>query len=110
MVENHNLIRECQVKLIWEQEYLGRWLLINEYTDYQFNYYCKSMEAMITGKPRGWYDYREIEWVEFPRHLTDQAGEQDLDAIQSALSQAGQLPFVLTDASLRLEAYRAAAA
>ncbi|MBH8556946.1 hypothetical protein [Hymenobacter negativus] len=110
MVENHSLIRECHVKLIWEQEYTGRWLLINEFTDYQFDYYDKSMEAMITGKPRGWYDYREIEWLEFQCHLTDQPGKQDLEAIQSALEQVGQLPLVLTDGSLRLEAYRVTAA
>jgi hypothetical protein len=110
MVENHSLIRECQAKLIWEKEHAGRWLLIDKGTGYQFDYYDQAMEAMITGKPCGWYAYREIEWLEFPRHLTDQAGEQDLDAIQSALSQVGQLPLVLTNDSLRLEAYRVVAA
>jgi hypothetical protein len=110
LVAHHQLIKECQVKLIWEEEYAGRWLRLNEYTNYQFDYYDQAMEAMITGKPRGWYAYREIEWLEFPRHLTDQAGEQDLDAIQSALTQVGQLPLVLTDNLLRLEAYRVSAA
>ncbi|MBO2011019.1 hypothetical protein [Hymenobacter negativus] len=96
LVAHHSLIKECQVKLIWEEEPTGRRLRIDEYTDYQFDYYDQAMEAMISGNPRGWYAYREIEWLEFPRYLTDQAGAQDLDAIQSALAPIGQLPLLLT--------------
>ena len=109
LVANHSLVKECQVKLIWEEEPAGRWLRINEDTDYQFDYYDQAMESMITGKPRGWYAYREIEWLEFPRCLTEQSGEQDLGAIQTALAPIGQIPLVLTNNSLRLEAYRAVA-
>jgi hypothetical protein len=106
LVAHHQLFKECQVKLIWEEKPTGRLLLLNEYTDYQFDYYDQAMEAMITGKPRGWYAYREIEWLEFPRYPTEQPGEQDIMAIQTALTPIGQLPLVLAEDSLRLEAYR----
>jgi hypothetical protein len=88
----------------------SRLLCLDEHTEYRFDYYDQAMEAMVTGKPRGWYAYREIEWLEFPRHLTDQSGYQDLVAIRSALAPVGQLPLVLNNISLRLEAYRACAA
>lgn len=106
MVAHHNLIKECQVKLIWEEKPTGRLLLIDENTEYQFDYYDQAMEAMITGKPHGWWAYKGIEWLEFPRYPTEPSGEQDLDAIQAALASIGQLLLVLTSDSLRLEAYR----
>ncbi|MGI4866214.1 MAG: DUF6678 family protein [Janthinobacterium lividum] len=106
LVAHHDLIKECQVKLIWEEKPTGRLLRIDENTMYQFDYYDQAMEAMITGKPHGWWAYREIEWLEFPRYLTGQSSEQDLAAIQSVLTSIGQIPLVLTDDSLRLEAYR----
>ncbi|TPG63634.1 hypothetical protein [Hymenobacter nivis] len=109
LVAHHSLIKECQVKLIWEEEPTGRLLRIDADTEYRFDYYDQAMEAMISGKPRGWHAYREIEWLEFPRYLTEQPGEQDLDAIQSALATVGQIPLVLTNNSLRLEAYRSVA-
>lgn len=109
LVANFSFIKECRVKLIWEEEPVSRLLRIDENTDYKFDYYDQAMEAMITGKPHGWYAYREIEWLEFPRCLTEQLGEQDLGAIQSALAPIGQIPLVLTSNSLRLEAYRVVA-
>ena len=61
LIANHILIKECQVKLIWEKEPTDRLLCTDEHTEYQFDYYDRAIEAMITGKPRGWYAYREIE-------------------------------------------------
>jgi hypothetical protein len=106
LVANYDLVKECQVKLIWEDKPTGRLLRIDEHTEYQFDYYDQAMEAMITGKPHGWWAYREIEWLEFPRYLTEESGEQNLTAIQLALAPVGQFPLVLTDNSLRIEAYR----
>lgn len=34
MVAHHGLIKECQVKLVWEEAYTGRILLIDENTTY----------------------------------------------------------------------------
>jgi hypothetical protein len=106
LVANYDLVKECQVKLIWEDKPTGRLLRIDEHTEYQFDYYDQAMEAMITGKPHGWWAYREIEWLEFPRYLTEESGEQNLTAIHLALASIGQFPLVLTDNSLRIEAYR----
>ncbi|WP_375416167.1 hypothetical protein [uncultured Hymenobacter sp.] len=105
LVTHHSLIKECQVKLIWEKKHIGRVLLINENTNYQFDYYNRAMEAMITGRPSGWYAYREIEWLTFPRYPAGQSGEQNLDGIQAALASVGQIPLVLTTDVLRLNAY-----
>lgn len=60
---------------------------------------------MITGGPSGWYAYREIEYLSFPRHLTGQPGEQDLVGIQVVLASIGEIPLVLTTSALRLDAY-----
>jgi hypothetical protein len=106
LVAHYSLIKECQVKLIWEEGYTGRLLCLHEHTEYQFDYYDQAMEAMVTGKPHGWWAYREIEWLQFPRYTTVPLEEQDLIAIQTALALIGQLPLVLTKESLRLEAYR----
>lgn len=106
LVTHNDLIKECQVKLIWEEKPTGRLLLLDENTEYQFDYYDRAMEAMITGKPHGWWAYREIEWLEFPRYPTGKSDEQDFTAIQSVLASVGQFPLVLTDSSLRVEAYR----
>lgn len=106
MVTHHSLIKECQVKLIWEEEYTGRMLLINEDIDYRLDYYDQAMEAMITGGPSGWYAYREIEWLSFPRYPTSQPGEQNLEVIKVVLDSIGQIPFVLTNDVLQLDAYR----
>lgn len=110
LVAHHHLIKECQVKLLWEEKPTGRLLRIDENTKYQFDYYDQAMEAMITGKPYGWWAYREIEWLEFPRYSTGKSSEQDLTAIQSVLASVGQIPLVLTGDALRLEAYRIPAA
>lgn len=109
LVVNYHLIKECQVKLIWEEEYTGRILLINENTYYQFDYYNSAMEAMITGGPSGWYDYREIEWLAFPHYPAKQSGEQDLHGIQAAIASIGQIALTVTPDTLRLDAYRSSA-
>lgn len=110
LVAHYALIKECQVKLIWEEDYTDRLLRIDEHTEYLFDYYDQAMEAMITGEPHGWWAYREIEWLEFPCYTAAQSEEQDLAAIQAALASIGQLPLVLTEESLKLEAYRVPAA
>nr|GFC82981.1 hypothetical protein [Tanacetum cinerariifolium] len=51
LVAHYSLIKECQVKLVWEEEYSDRLLRIDENTEYLFDYYDQAMEAMITGKP-----------------------------------------------------------
>jgi hypothetical protein len=55
------------------------------------------MEAMISGKPKGWYDYKEIEWIEFPK---------DIVLIFDHLGSIGQFEVERSQAGLRLFAYK----
>lgn len=98
-------VQECQVKLIWEEAYMGRQLLFNEYTSYNFDYYAHAMEAMVSGVPRGWYAYREVEWLAFPQLTSDKGVVQDLEALQQHLAVIGQFRLVRSPDSLRLYAY-----
>ena len=50
---------EAFVKLVWDSE--PRKFRLDEELGFKFDYYESSMEAMITGYPGGWYDYKEIE-------------------------------------------------
>ncbi|NQZ06910.1 MAG: hypothetical protein HRT35_07085 [Algicola sp.] len=51
---------KATVKLVWDEN--PRDLRIDDELEYNFDYYAQSMEAMISGYPSGWYDYKEIEW------------------------------------------------
>jgi hypothetical protein len=100
------LVQACQVKLIWEDARVERWLHLDEHTSYQFNYYASAMEAMISGKPPlGWTAYKEIEWLDFPRFFSPKAVEQDLLAIQQRLEAVGQFWLEASPEQLRLYAY-----
>ncbi len=50
------------VQLVWDDEPRTMWI---RDAQYNFDYYPTSMEAMVGGFPRGWYDYNEIEYVTF---------------------------------------------
>ena len=67
LVANHMEVSACLVKPIWDEENPSRRLLFDENTHYNFDYYTSAMESMVSGKPRGWYAYKEIEWLDFPR-------------------------------------------
>ena len=91
------LVARCRAKLIWDDEI--RYMQIDG-MQRDFDYWPRAMEAMISGIPRGWYDYKEIEWIEFP------TAEQDLRKILSVIESVGQFELDSTDAALRLYAYR----
>jgi hypothetical protein len=106
LVANWQLIHLCKVKLIWEDATVERRLVIEEETSYDFDYYATAMEAMITGTPRlGWAAYKEIEWLDFPRFLPDQAHAQDVAAIEQQLAVVGQFRLEVSADNLRLYAY-----
>jgi hypothetical protein len=103
LVQQWPLLRECKAKLIWEGADVDRWLLLDEHTSYGFNYYARAMEGLISGKPRGWYDYKEIEWLELFPSPGDEA--QHLDQLQQAIAQLGQFRLERSPDKLRLYAY-----
>jgi hypothetical protein len=106
LVAQWPLVQACHVKFIWEDARTERWLQVDEQTSYQFDYYARAMEAMISGKPQvGWVAYKEIEWLAFPRFFSSKAVEQDLPAIQRHLETVGQFRLEVSPEQLRLYAY-----
>lgn len=106
LVAHWPLVQACQVKLIWEEAKVERWLHLDEHTSYQFDYYASAREAMISGTPRlGWTAYKEIEWLDFPQFLPATTIAQDLLAIQQKIAVVGQFRFDALPAKLRLYAY-----
>ena len=88
------------VKLVWDHEPRTMWI---RDAQYNFDYYASSMEAIIGGYPRGWYDYKEIEWVAF-------SGTDDLlQILKQHIDSVGMFDLEPCGSALRLYAYRRAA-
>jgi hypothetical protein len=109
LVANTDIIKECLVKPIWEEQEPIRHLRFDAHTYYGFDYYASAMESMVSGNPRGWYDYKEIEWLDFPRLITAKgrvaAITQNLEAIELLLNSVGKFHLELMEDKLRLYAY-----
>jgi len=109
LVDNCELVKQCLVKPIWDEEKPFRRLLFDKHTRYDFDYYASAMEAMVSGNPKGWYAYKEIEWLDFPLLVTmaEKAAPatQDLAAIKALLDKTGQYSIELTESNLRLYGY-----
>jgi len=109
LVENASIVTECLVKPIWDDEKLSRRLLIDGEKQYQHDFYDSAMEGMVSGKPIGWYAYKEIEWLEFPSNGTHSHQKatitQDIKLIRRIIERVGQFKIDFTDANLRLYAY-----
>lgn len=105
LVESWSLVQKCRVKLIWEDASVERYLYIDEYDSYNFNYYASALESMVSGPPSlgGWCAYKEIEWLEFGRVVSGET--RDLAAIQRVIEGVGQFRVELMPDSLRLFAY-----
>ena len=97
LTDQEGLVQHCRVKLVWDDEI--RFMGIDGCTR-DFDFWPHSMEGMISGYPRGWYDYKEIEWIEF------ESGSLDLVRIESVIQNIGQFDLDKTDDGLRLYAYR----
>ncbi|MBD0256798.1 MAG: hypothetical protein ICV83_13850 [Cytophagales bacterium] len=107
LVAHACLIKKCRVKLIWE-DHCRRELLINQHTLYPFDYYDSAVESMISGTPPGWYAYREIEWLAFPRKTGAAPDDpvQDIEAIHRLLEPLGELCLERDEEELKIYAYK----
>ena len=109
LVDNSPEIKECKVKPIWDDTEPYRRLLLDENTKYGINFYDTAMEAMVSGKPTGWYAYKEIEWLDFPSMTSGNSGkhltQQNLQFIKTVIDNLGQYKTELTGDNLRLYAY-----
>ncbi len=110
-VMNVNIIKECRVHPIWENDSKSiRRLVFDENTSYNFDYYNTAMESMISGNPTGWYAYKEIEWLDFSKTVISNTKnqiitEQNLELIKSKIEKIGQFYLELSNDNLRLYAY-----
>jgi len=90
--------RTASAKLVWDDEV--RALNIDDSLQFGLDYYETSMESMLSGYPKGFYDYKELEWVEF--HSSD----ENLDAIEKSLYKLGQFELERTASGVKLFAYQ----
>ncbi len=95
LIENHNLIENCRVKLVWDDAV--RTLQLDENTSFGFDFYEKSMEAMVSNCPQGWCDYKEIECLEL---------SGDVAGIEAVLLNIGKFEYEKNKNSLRLYGYK----
>ncbi len=105
LVLNASIIKKCIVKLVWDEKNL-RTLLIDEHTSYQFEYYDTAMESMISGYPTGWYSYKEIEWIAFPKRSDTEGEQQDIESLYEILGGIGKLCSEISDVELIIYAYK----
>jgi len=95
--ESDLVIEDSRVKLIWDDEI--REIYMDEIT-YEFDFYDHSMESMIGGYPKGWYEYKEIEWLEL------KSDAHQMERIIHLLNSIGQFETELMDGVLRLYGYK----
>jgi hypothetical protein len=86
-------------KLVWDSEPRSMWI---RDAVYDFDFYATAMEAMIGGYPRGWHDYREIEWIMFS------GSNEVLRTLKNRLDSVGMFDLEWSSTDLQLFAYRRA--
>lgn len=109
LVDNSSLIKECKVKPIWDDSEPKRYLRFDANTQFSFDFYDTAMEAMVSGEPTGWYAYKEIEWLDFPKVTSSVNNklpiQQNLQFIKTIIENLGQYKLEMTQDNLRLYAY-----
>lgn len=88
----------CTAKLVWDDTPRQMW--IPESSSLGLDYYRNSMEGMISGAPRGFYLYKEVEWIELP------VTGAEAEVIAGQIRNAGEFELAPSEVGLRLYAYR----
>ena len=106
LVNNYELIGKCEVKLIYDDKI--RTLIIDKDDQFNFDFYARAVEAMITHVSGGWTLYKEIEWISFPRiyDQNNQPQNQDLEKIREIIHEIGQFNDELSDEYYRIYSYK----
>ena len=86
------------VKLIWDSEV--RSFRLDSDIEFNFDYYPSSVESLVSGYPKGFYDYKEIEW------LTINTSASNLKLIDDSLSEIGQFCVNKSTRSIQVFAYK----
>ena len=85
------------VKLVWDIDI--RSFRLDKDLEFNFDYYASSMESMINGYPKGFYDYKEIEW------LNILAPSETIELINKSLDKIGKFCVKQTTDSIQILAY-----
>ena len=86
------------VKLVWDSEI--RVFRLDSNLELNFDYYASSMESLISGYPKGFYDYKEIEW------LNVKAPSETLELINNNLNNIGKFSVNQTIDYIQIFAYK----
>lgn len=102
LIENFDVIKKCNVKLIYDD--VIRSLIITGDEQYNLDFYLNSMEGMLNNPiVSGWTVYKEIEWISFPY---DTETVQDMLKIRLEIQMLGKFNDELTDDYYRIYAYK----
>lgn len=93
-----NILCDFSVKIVWDDSI--RHFRLDETVQYQLDYYDTSLESMISGNPKGFYDYREIEW------LTIEGSSAQIKKVKNAMKSVGHFEFTDHEHLLKIFAYK----
>lgn len=107
------LVLQCAAKLVWSETPCS--FRVAGAT-FEIDYYQNAVEGLLCGPSSGWYRYKELEWLEFPRlaavtldpnnlKLGTRTVEQDLAGIRARINAAGSFEVRDSPSGLRLYAY-----
>jgi hypothetical protein len=86
------------VKLVWDDDV--RSIRLDDDLEFNFDYYSSSMESMISGYPKGFYDYKEIEWLKI------KAPSEDIERIKLSLNNVGKFCVAHSKDDIQILAYK----
>lgn len=91
---------ECQafIKLIWDNSV--RHFYLNNELQYEFDYFDSSMESLISGSPKGFYDYKEIEW------LSISAAPKQINSMTKIINDIGKFELKCDKNEVKIYAYK----
>jgi hypothetical protein len=105
LVDNYDLIKVCNVKLIFDDKIRNMKITGDE--QYDFDFYSNSMESMVSDPIiPGWTSYKEIEWIGFPTVSDSDNIKQDILKIKQCVNGLGKFNEELTNEYYRIYAYR----
>ena len=86
------------VKLIWDTDV--RSFRLDDEIEFNFDYFPSSVESLISGYPKGFYDYKEIEWLNINTSVAN------LKLIEDRLDEIGQFCIYKSVSCIQVFAYK----
>jgi len=86
------------VKLIWDTDV--RSFRLDDEIEFNFDYFPSSVESLISGYPKGFYDYKEIEWLNINTSVAN------LKLIEDSLDEIGQFCINKSASCIQVFAYK----